>query len=97
MYEIYHILTKITMKNCKFYTLFTLKNANILQKLQQHFIIFKFSKSYTNTFISLNSDFNNSIIIENVSYLKILFPHNLFLNLICIITNQFQIFISPIA
>ena len=29
--------------------------------------------------------------IENISYLKILFPHNLFLNLTCIIINQFQI------
>jgi len=29
--------------------------------------------------------------IENIFYLKILFPHNLFLNLTCIIINQFQI------
>jgi len=29
--------------------------------------------------------------IENISYLKILFPHNLFLNLTFIIINQFQI------
>ena len=69
--------------------LFTTKNANILQKLQRYFIIFKFAKIHTNTFISLNSSFNNSIMIENIFYLKILFPHNLFLNLICIITNQF--------
>ena len=39
----------------------------------------------------LNRSFNNSIMIENISYLKILFPHNLFLNLTCIIINQFQI------
>ena len=67
------------------------KNANILQKLQRYFIIFKFAKSHTNPFFSLNRSFNNSIIIENISYLKILFPHNLFLNLTCIIINQFQI------
>ena len=68
-----------------------MKNANILQKLQRYFIIFKFAKIHTNTFISLNSSFNNSIMIENIFYLKILFPHNLFLNLTCIIINQFQI------
>ena len=89
--------TKISTKKCSHYTLFTMKNVNILQKLQRYFIIFKFIKSRTNTFISLNSSFNNSIMIENISYLKILFPHNLFLNLICIIINQFQIVISPIA
>ena len=67
------------------------KIVNISQKLQWYFIIFKFIKSPTHTFISLNSSFNNSIMIENISYLKILFPHNLFLNLTCIIINQFQI------
>jgi len=67
------------------------KNANVLQKLQRYFIIFKFAKSHTNPFFSLNRSFNNSIIIENISYLKILFPHNLFLNLTCIIIDQFQI------
>lgn len=36
MYEIYHISTKITMKKCRYYTLFTTKNVNIQQKLQQH-------------------------------------------------------------
>ena len=83
--------TKITTKKCSHHTLFTIKNANILQKLQWYFIIFKFIKSHTHTFISLNSSFNDSIMIENISYLKILFLHNLFLNLICIIINQFQI------
>ena len=68
-----------------------MKNANILRKSQQYFIFFKFIKSPTHTFISLNSSFNNSIMIENIFYLKILFPHNLFLNLTCIIINQFQI------
>lgn len=67
------------------------KNANVLQKLQRYFIIFKFAKSHTNPFFSLNRSFNNSIIIENISYLKILFPHNLFLNLTCTIIDQFQI------
>ena len=67
------------------------KNANVLQKLQRYFIIFKFAKSHTNPFFSLNRSFNNSIIIENISYLKILFPHNLFLNLTCIVIDQFQI------
>ena len=48
-------------------------------------------KAIQTLFFSLNRSFNNSIIIENISYLKILFPHNLFLNLTYIIINQFQI------
>ena len=48
-------------------------------------------KAIQTLFFSLNRSFNNSIIIENISYLKILFPHNLFLNLTCIIIDQFQI------
>ena len=79
------------MKKCFIDTLFTMKNANILQKLQRYSVVFKFIKSHTNSFFSLNRSFNNSIIIENISYLKILFPHNLFLKLTCIIINQFQI------
>ena len=79
------------MKKCFIDTLFTTKNENILQKLQRYSVVFKFIKSPTYTFISLNSSFNNSIMIENIFYLKILFPHNLFLNLTCIIINQFQI------
>ena len=79
------------MKKCSYYTFFATKNENILQKLQRYSIVFKFIKSPTHIFISLNSSFNNSIMIENISYLKILFSHNLFLNLTCIIINQFQI------
>ena len=79
------------MKKCFIDILFTTKNTNILQKLQRCSVVFKFIKSPTHTFISLNSSFNNSIMIENIFYLKILFPHNLFLNLTCIIINQFQI------
>ena len=82
---------KLQRKNVFIAHFFQQKNANILQKLQRYFIIFKFAKSHTNPFFSLNRSFNNSIIIENISYLKILFPHNLFLNLTCIIIDQFQI------
>ena len=79
------------MKKCFIDILFTTKNTNILQKLQRCSVVFKFIKSPTHTFISLNSSFNNSIMIENIFYLKILFPHSLFLKFTCIIINQFQI------